>query len=83
MRGVRARVEPNEPSGMNTTSREERAAGKANASDDANPTSLPADVRALLVAALAEALVLDYQDDADARGNSVAGKDHDTRPDTA
>ncbi len=68
---------------MNTTSREERAAGKANASDDPNPTSLPADVRALLVAALAEALVLDYQDDADARGNSVAGEDHDTRPDTA
>ena len=67
---------------MNTTSREERAAGKANASDG-NPTSLPADVRALLVAALAEALVLDYQDDADARGNSVAGEDHDTRPDTA
>ncbi len=68
---------------MNTTSRDERGAGKANASDDATPTALPADVRALLVAALAEALVLDYLDDADARGNAVAGADHDTRLDTA
>jgi len=61
----------------------ERVAARADASDDATPTALPADVRALLVAALAEALVLDYLDDADARGNAVAGADHDTRLDTA
>lgn len=44
---------------------------------------LPPDVFEVVVAALAEALVLDYQQDVDAMVNSPRGKDHEFRKSTA
>ena len=49
----------------------------------ARSTPLPEDVRALLAAALADALVLDYEDEADAQNRASDGEDQDTRPDSA
>ena len=44
---------------------------------------LPPDVFEVVVAALAEALVLDYQQDVDTMVNSPRGKDHEFRKSTA
>jgi hypothetical protein len=61
----------------------EKFAGRAGASEDAGPTPLPADVHALLVSLLAEALVLDYQDDVDTRCDAADAEGYDTDPDSA
>jgi len=60
-----------------------KLAGRAGASEDAGPTPLPADVHALLVSLLAEALVLDYKDDADTRREATDAEGHDTDSDSA
>ena len=56
-------------------------AARAEAPEDAGATPLPADVHALLVSLLAEALVLDYEGDADALREATKAECHDTDPD--
>lgn len=55
-----------------------RATEKANASRDPSATILPADVHDLLVTALAEALVLDFQEDTKSMVVSPGGNDHNS-----
>ena len=59
---------------MGQTTRAAKPARKLSGKVEAG---LPPDVFEVVVAALAEALVLDYQQDADAMLNSPRGKDHD------
>ena len=61
----------------------EKFVGRAAAPENAGPTPLSADVHALLVRLLADALVLDYEDDADARGEATGSEGYDTDSDTA
>ena len=65
---------------MSQTTRATKPARKLSGKVEAG---LPPDVFEVVVAALAEALVLDYQQDADAMVNSPRGKDHEFRKSTA